>query len=128
MKQEPLRTEHDHSELAALTLTIGSGRYFRLLSPEILGNILRQGSLITLEKDRYLIREGDASPPEMYILVRGSLAVVSSESFILRLDSPGDVVGEMALIQSTARSADVIAETDCRLVMFPAELFRVDRR
>lgn len=98
----------------------------RLLSPEILDNVLRQGSEITLKKDSYLIREGDNAPPEMYILVEGSLVVVASNKFILRLDQPGDVVGEIAVIQSAARSADVVAEVDCRLIAFPAKLFEVD--
>jgi CRP-like cAMP-binding protein len=61
-----------------------------------------------------------------YILVEGSLVVVASNKFILRLDQPGDVVGEIAVIQSASRSADVVAEVDCRLIAFPAKLFEVD--
>ena len=127
MKQEPLYTQKDHPELAGLARLVGSGRYFSRLSPDILVNILRQGSLLTVEKDQYLIREDDESPPEMFVLVEGSLAVVSNGKFILRLDAPGDVVGEMAVIQSAPRSADVITETVCRLIVFPAELFVIDR-
>ncbi|MCP5129211.1 MAG: GGDEF domain-containing protein [Pseudomonadales bacterium] len=127
MKLEPLCAQNDHPELPSLTRSIGSGRYFRLIAQETLANILRLGSLQTLARDQYLIHEGDETPPTLYILVEGSLAVVSNEKFILRLDSPGDVVGEMAVILSAPRSADVIAETDSRLVVFPADLFRVDR-
>ena len=128
MKQQPLCTREVHHELAALTRTIGAGRYFRRLAPEILGNILKQGTLVSVPKDPQLIYEGDESPPEIYILVEGSLAIVSNGKFILRLDQPGDVVGEMAVIQSAPRSADVLAETPCRLIVFPAELFRIDPR
>ena len=127
MKQEPLCTRNDHPELAAFTRIVGSGRYFNRLSEDILENILRQGYLLTVEKDQYLIHEGDESPPEMFMLVEGSLAIVANGKFILRLDSPGDVVGEMAVIQSAPRSADVITESVCRLIGFPAELFRIDR-
>ncbi|MCB1674692.1 MAG: diguanylate cyclase [Halioglobus sp.] len=126
MKQEAPCTEEVQPELAALTRTIGSGRYFRRLAPEILHNILAQGTLINVPRDYLLIREGDESPPEIYILVEGSLAIISNGKFILRLDQPGDVVGEMAVIQSVPRSADVLAETPCRLIVFPAELFRID--
>ncbi len=126
MHQEPLCTQKDHPELAELSRVVGAGRYFRRLSIETLTNILRQGSLVTLGKDQHLIREGDENPPEMYILVEGSLAVVANDKFILRLDAAGDVVGEMAVIQSAPRSADVITETDCRLIVFPAELFWID--
>ena len=127
MKQEPLCTRKDHPELAAFTRIVGSGRYFNRLSEDILENILRQGYLLTVEKDQYLIHEGDESPPEMFMLVEGSLAIVANGKFILRLDSPGDVVGEMAVIQSAPIPADVRTETACRLIGFPAELFRIDR-
>ena len=69
MKQEPLCTRKDHPELAELVRAVGTGRYFNRLSSDILANILRQGYLLTVEKDQYLIREGDESPHEMYVLV-----------------------------------------------------------
>lgn len=128
MTRVPLPPLSEHPDLPALVQRIGSSRYFRRVEPAILETVLKQGSLLTLQQDAYVIREGDKAPPDMFILVEGSLAVVSNDKFILRLESPGDVVGEMALIQSAPRSADVIAETDCRLVVFPAELFRVDSR
>lgn len=126
MKLEPLCTTTEHPELAELTRIICSARYFRKMAPEILTNILKQGSLVELGKDNYLIREGDDTSRQMYILVEGSLAIMSNKKFILRLDLPGDVVGEVAVIQSAPRSADVITETACRLIAFPAELFNVD--
>ena len=126
MNQDPVRTQTEQLEFADLIQVLRSGRYLRLLSPEILDNVLRQGSDVTLKKDSYLIREGDNAPPEMYILVEGSLVIEANKKFILRLDQPGDVVGEIAVIQSTPRSADVVAEADCRLIAFPAELFEVD--
>lgn len=126
MKSEPLVTQENHPQLAELTRFIGSTRYFKQLAKEVLANILQLGTLLTLDKDQYVIREGDESPAEMYILVEGSLAVVSNNKFILRLDMPGDVIGEIALIQSVPRSADVITETECRLIVFPVEVFEID--
>ena len=125
MVQEPLSTQTEHPEFASLVRLISSGKYFRRLSPDILADVLKQGSVLTLQKDNYLIREGDEAPPEMYILIEGSLVIVANNKFIFRLDQPGDVVGEMAVIQLAPRSADVVAETDCRLIVFPAELFSV---
>lgn len=113
----------DNRDLARL---IGSSRYFRSLSQDIIERILAYGTQITLPKDSYLMREGDDSPHQMYLLVSGSLAVVTGNRFILRLDLPGDVVGEMGIIQSAPRSADVIAEKDCHLIVFPSELFAID--
>lgn len=126
MTREPLYTHKDHPELAELTRIVSSGRYFSKLLPEVIGNVLRQGSLLRLRKDNYLIHAGDQVPPELFILVEGSLAVIANGKFISRMDSPGDVVGEMAVIQTEPRSADVLAETDCLLIVFPAELFRID--
>ncbi len=126
MERELLFTQSEPPDFDSVVEIISSGRYFKLLAPQILANVLRQGSLITLQKDHYLIREGSVEPPELYILVEGSLAIVCNDKFILRQDLPGDVVGEMAVIQCAPRSADVLAETDCRLIVFPAELFNVD--
>lgn len=127
MKQALLCTEKEHPELDQLTQLLSAGRYFRRLSPDILRTIIKQGSLVSFVKDEQLIQEGDESSTEMYILVEGSLAILANDRFILRLDDAGDVVGEMAVIQSAPRSATVIAETDCRLVMFPSHLFAIDR-
>jgi diguanylate cyclase (GGDEF)-like protein len=126
MNTEPLSTQAEHPEFASIVRLVQSGRYFRRLAPDILHSALKQGSLLTLGKDSHLIREGSVAPPEMYILVEGSLAVLSNDKFILRLDQAGDVVGEMAVIQSAPRSADVVAESTCRLIVFPAELLAVD--
>lgn len=115
------------SELHKLTEIVGNGRYFQRLPPRLLENILGQGTLIELDKDAVLMREGDTAPKQMYILVEGSVAVVVNGNFILRLSQPGDVVGEMGVIQSTPRFADVVAETPCRLVEFASELFEVDQ-
>jgi diguanylate cyclase (GGDEF)-like protein len=126
MNKESLSGQAEHPELASIVQLVQSGKYFRRLAPDILHSVLKQGSLISLEKDNYLIREGSEAPPELYILVEGSLAVLSNDKFILRLDQAGDVAGEMAVIQSAPRCADVVAESACRLIVFPAELFAVD--
>ena len=126
MKPKPVDIGEAQPDLVALSHAICESKYFKKIAPEIMANILGQGSLLELEKDAVLIREGDDSPSELYILIEGSLAVMSRGRFILRLDLPGDVVGEMAVIQSAPRCADVIAETDCRLMAFPARLFQID--
>ncbi len=127
MQPGPLHTAKDHSALEALVKIICSGRYFQRLAPDILRSILRQGSLIKAAKDTLLIREGDTAPPQIYILVKGSVAIISNDKFVLRLNQPGDLIGEMAVIQGTPRSADVVAESECDLVTFPAELLKIEK-
>ena len=116
-----------HPQLPTIIEAIHSGRYFNKLDSKLLENMVQQGDRILLEKDDYLIREGDDSPPEMYILVEGSLAVMSQGKFILRLELPGDVVGEMGVIHHGPRSADVIAESDCQLIAFSEKIFVVEK-
>ncbi len=127
MKRESVYTftATEHPQLTEFATSIHSGRYFDKLDLNLLKNMLRQGELVTLNKDEYLLREGDTSLAEMYILIRGSLAVMSQGKFILRLDLPGDVVGEMGVIHPAPRSADVIAESESQLIAFSGGMFTV---
>ena len=122
---DDLARSEEHPELDTFVHIIHSGRYFNKLDPVLLKEVLKQGELLSLEAEEYLIREGDTSAPEMYILLEGSLAVISESRFILRLELPGDVAGELAVISPAPRSADVVAETDCRLIVFSNDAFHV---
>lgn len=51
----------------------------------------------------------------MYVVLDGELEIRAGGSLI-EVARPGDVVGEMALIDTKARSATVVAKSDCRLV------------
>ena len=84
--------------------------------------LLRLGDLIDLHAGEALVREGDPAAPEIYLLVEGSLVVQSKGAFIARLDKPGDVVGEAAVVLSSVRSADVTAESAVRAVAIPSEV------
>ena len=78
--------------------------------------MLRQGELVSLNADEYLIREDHPKPPELIVLLEGSLAVSSQSLFIMRLDLPGDVVGEMSIINDDPNPfADVIAEENSKV-------------
>ena len=50
----------------------------------------------------------------MYVILEGELEVwIGGE--LVNVIGPGDIVGEMALIDKKARSATALAKTDCRL-------------
>jgi CRP/FNR family transcriptional regulator, cyclic AMP receptor protein len=51
----------------------------------------------------------------MYVVLDGELEIRTGSGFVDAIGS-GDIVGEMALIDSEARSATVVAKSDCRLV------------
>lgn len=50
----------------------------------------------------------------MYVVLDGELEILSG-TVLIDVARPGDVVGEMALIDSSARSATVVAKSRCRL-------------
>jgi diguanylate cyclase (GGDEF)-like protein len=93
--------------------------------------ILMSGTLKKHETGDVIMVKGDISD-SMYAVISGELEVVnieeegesesqvSSRQFIARLKA-GDIVGEMGLIRSSARTATVIASK-------PAELIQINRR
>jgi CRP/FNR family transcriptional regulator, cyclic AMP receptor protein len=60
----------------------------------------------------------------MYVVLEGELEVQAGGKLI-EVAKPGDVIGEMALIDTKARSATVVAKTDCRLVPINEKRFLV---
>lgn len=51
---------------------------------------------------------------QMYVVMKGEVSV-SLKQRVLAVAKPGEIVGEMALINSDIRSATVTAKTDCVL-------------
>ncbi len=68
-----------------------------------------------------IIKEGDEGN-HMYVVLQGEL-VISLKNKVLASSLPGEIVGEMALINSAIRSATVTAKTDCRLALIDQASF-----
>jgi CRP-like cAMP-binding protein len=66
-----------------------------------------------------LFREGDKGD-KMYVVLEGEMEIVLGD-FVLETAGPGALVGEMAMIDSSPRTASVVAKTSCRLA-------EIDRR
>jgi CRP/FNR family cyclic AMP-dependent transcriptional regulator len=64
-------------------------------------------------------REGDKGD-KMYVLLEGEMEIVLGD-FVLETARPGTLVGEMALIDDSPRTATAAAKTRCRLA-------EIDRR
>ena len=80
---------------------------------------LLMGSATPLELDRgqYLLRRGSPGG-DLYFIVNGTLDVVDTRSTpetILATMQPGTVVGEMAFVDGSPRSADVRANEACEI-------------
>ena len=68
-----------------------------------------------------ICKEGTAGDA-MFVVLDGELEV-SAGGRLIEVAKPGDVVGEMALIDTRERSATVVAKTDCRLVPIDEKRF-----
>ncbi len=58
----------------------------------------------------------------MYVVIEGEVSI-SLHDRVLATAKPGEIVGEMALINSEIRSATVIAKTDCLLAQIDQSSF-----
>jgi CRP-like cAMP-binding protein len=65
--------------------------------------------------------EGDLGT-HMYVVMKGEVTI-SVNGVIMATASPGEIVGEMALINSNIRSATVTARTNCRLALIDQTSF-----
>ncbi|MBI3992561.1 MAG: cyclic nucleotide-binding domain-containing protein, partial [Candidatus Lambdaproteobacteria bacterium] len=98
-------------------------RYFQTMTADILREVLREGTYLKVPKGRSIISEAQTDD-DVYFLLDGSLAVSSGSKFILRLNTPGDIAGEFAVVSSTPRSADVVAESDAELVRISSSIVK----
>jgi CRP/FNR family transcriptional regulator, cyclic AMP receptor protein len=97
---------------------------FADLEPDAFDQLCRYAKHVMLKRGAALFLKGDPGN-SLYAVISGSVKMsVSSadgRSAILNIIGPGEIFGEMALLDGRARSADAIANTNC-------ELFVIDRR
>jgi CRP/FNR family transcriptional regulator, cyclic AMP receptor protein len=74
----------------------------------------RQTDTVELGPGDFLFREGD-NGDKMYVLLEGELEIRLGD-FVLETAEAGALVGEMALIDDSSRTANVVAKTASRLV------------
>ena len=58
----------------------------------------------------------------MYVVLDGEVEVRVGSS-VVEVAGPGEIVGEMALIDAQVRSATTVAKSDCRLALVDAQRF-----
>lgn len=82
--------------------------------------LLRLDKLFANSKSIDEFKAGDVVFPEggdgtfMYVVVDGTVDIFAGDKLI-DISGPGDLVGEMALIDSNTRSASAVARTEARL-------------
>lgn len=77
--------------------------------------------IISIPAGQAIFHEGERGSV-MYVLLEG-MADVSIGGLMVELAQPGSLLGEMALVDGSERSASAVARTDCRLVSIDSRQF-----
>lgn len=72
-------------------------------------------------KGKYIFHQGEVGD-NMYVILEGEVDIILNEKVIATF-KPGDLVGEMALIDHSPRSASAFARTDCKVVPVDMDSF-----
>lgn len=116
------RTELSNApgQVAELTAALQGFKYLAAMSPKVLEGIVRSAALLELDAGDVLIREGDLEAKELYLMLGGCLIVRSGDRQISRVTQPGEVIGELAVLQSPPRTAEVVADSPSRVLAIAA--------
>jgi|SRR5690554_2749286 CRP-like cAMP-binding protein len=102
---------------------LGTVPLFRELSSDALGDVCSQLRHFSLHQGEMLFQQGDPGN-SMFIVDDGTLRVYTlgegGRQVLLDVLGPGDVLGELTLLDGRPRTAYAQAETDC-------EIFALDR-
>jgi CRP/FNR family transcriptional regulator, cyclic AMP receptor protein len=98
--------------------------YFSDLEPEAFEQLCRYAKHTTLKRGATICSKGDPGN-SLFAVISGTVKISTSSadgrSAIFNLIGPGEIFGEVALLDGLARTADATANTNC-------EVFVIDRR
>src|SRR5262249_53578247 len=103
--------------------TLSECRYFQTMKKSVLREVVKKGKYIEVPGETRLIHESDLDD-DIYFLLEGSLRIVSGENMVLRRTTPGDTVGELAVVSDSPRSADVYTEGPAKLVKISSSVIK----
>lgn len=99
---------------------------FRSLAPAAFDAVLERATTRQVARDQMILRRGDRNAG-MVVIVTGMvrICVVSDEGkeVTLAVMGPGEVLGEMSLLDGQPCSADAIAQEDCTLLVLERSQF-----
>jgi 2-oxoglutarate dehydrogenase E1 component len=119
----PPEPEPDAAAVAAFLPFIARVSLFRDLPEQDQRRVALEVQPVSLEAGQVLFLTGDPGDA-LYIVTSGSL-LVERAGRVLAAVGPGEVTGEMALVDKQPRSADVVAHARSSLLKLPAERFDV---
>ncbi len=96
------------------------------LPGSLVGEMEAVGHRLTLAKGNTLFLEGDLSN-DVFLLQHGNLSATrvsfEGDERIIAIFRPGDLIGEMASLETKERSATVVALSKALLIRWPADVF-----
>lgn len=99
---------------------------FGILGPDLLQRLRAHAHVRTVERGATIFAKGDPGS-SLFAILEGQVKVMSFSSqgkyAVFNVLSAGDIFGEIALLDGGERTADVIAITDCRLVVIERKDF-----
>jgi glucose-6-phosphate 1-dehydrogenase len=138
----PNYARHSWGPKAAAVLIAKDGRrWHEVVNDEVLKKVplFKDGDMIFLEQvimalrsaqveaGDLVIRKGEMGR-ELYLIARGSVEVLDEKGQAIKVLSDGDIFGEMGVLLSRPRSADIRAKTSCDLfVLDKADFSRILR-
>jgi signal transduction histidine kinase len=99
--------------------------YFADLPQGLLDQVCRESERIEVEAETTIIEE-DSLSEDMFVIVDGELRVTkmgTDREVVLATLGPGEVVGEIALLDNAPRTASVTAISKSSLIRIPANAF-----
>ncbi|MBF0523922.1 MAG: cyclic nucleotide-binding domain-containing protein [Deltaproteobacteria bacterium] len=106
--QDTLNKSGDRKDLIGIVQKIP---FFSAFDRTILTEILRLSKTRKYQAGERIIVEGTYDS-RLHIMINGTVAVTKQDEIITLLDEPGDVFGELAIIDGDIRSASVKAVRD----------------
>ncbi|MEM7646693.1 MAG: cyclic nucleotide-binding domain-containing protein [Pseudomonadota bacterium] len=76
--------------------------------------------LLTFKESEQVIAQGRVND-SLFFLISGKLGVYLDGGFVIALDTPGDLIGEMSLITGEPSKAAIHAESDAQLIEIDGE-------
>ncbi|MGD0581000.1 MAG: cyclic nucleotide-binding domain-containing protein [Bryobacteraceae bacterium] len=78
-------------------------------------NLFRNAETVSFSAGQSVFSAADKGPAmHMYVIIEGQVEI-QIDTKMLELLGPGEIFGEMALIDDGPRSAAAVAKTDCRM-------------
>ncbi len=99
---------------------------FKNVSEDVLADVAIKASTRKLAKDEVLMRKGDTGD-SLFLIHDGWVKIVTEDSkgdeLIINKCGPGEMIGEMALLDGIPRSATVIAISDAEVLELKKDVF-----